>query len=126
MADCVLGEARLISSASKIFVNTGPGWNESSRLPEEVSCKNVRAQNIAGHEVGRELDAFEIKLENLADGADERGFAEAGQAFQQNVAATQNADEHKPMQFLAPKQNKIKLLQSFAREFGGRLQFFRL
>ena len=46
----------------------------------------MRAEHIAGHQVGRELDALEIELENLADGADERGLAEAGQAFEQNVA----------------------------------------
>ncbi len=27
--DCVLGEARLISSASTTLANTGPGWNSN-------------------------------------------------------------------------------------------------
>ena len=31
-ADCVLGDARLISSASTMDANTGPGWNSNRRL----------------------------------------------------------------------------------------------
>ena len=30
-ADCVFGDARLISSAITMFANTGPGWNSNSR-----------------------------------------------------------------------------------------------
>ena len=30
---CVLGLARLISSASSTWVNTGPGWNTKDSLP---------------------------------------------------------------------------------------------
>ena len=37
IALCVLGEARLISSASRMLVNTGPGSKVISRLPESVS-----------------------------------------------------------------------------------------
>ena len=33
-ADCVLGDARLISSPSTMLANTAPGWNTNSRLPE--------------------------------------------------------------------------------------------
>ena len=32
-ADCVLGVARLISSASTILLNTGPGWNWKLEFP---------------------------------------------------------------------------------------------
>ena len=49
--------------------------------------QNVRAENVAGHEVRRELDALEIKFENLADGFDKCGFAEARQSFEQNMTA---------------------------------------
>ena len=31
-ADCVFGEARLISSAMTMLANTGPGWNSKPRL----------------------------------------------------------------------------------------------
>jgi hypothetical protein len=85
----------------------------------------VRAENVAGHEVGRKLDALEIKLENLADGADERGFAEAGQPFEQNVPARQNADDHEPVKFLATEQNAVELLQNFARQLRGGREFVR-
>ena len=82
-------------------------------MPELGFLQNVRAQNVAGHQVGRELNAFEIELQNLADGSDERGFAEAGQTFEQNVALAQNADEHEAVKFLATEQNAVELFQSF-------------
>ena len=32
MADCVFGEARLISSPITMLAKTGPGWNSNSRV----------------------------------------------------------------------------------------------
>jgi hypothetical protein len=41
------------------------------------------------------------------------------------VAARQNTNQNKAMKFLATEQNAVELLQSFAHQLGGRLQFFR-
>ena len=85
----------------------------------------MRAEHVPGHQVGGELDAFEIELEDLADGPDQGGLAEAGQTFEQHVAAAQNADEHQAVKFPASKQNAVELFQDFADQVGGRLQFLR-
>ena len=57
-ADCVLGVARLISSASTMLAKIGPRWN-SKRLPPLVLDDDVGADDVGRHQVGRELDARE-------------------------------------------------------------------
>ena len=52
------------------------------------------ADDVGGHEVRGELDAGELEVEDLGEGADEtHGFAEAGDAFQQGMAADHQAED---------------------------------
>ncbi len=60
----------------------GPRWNS-----------DVRAEDVGGHEVGRELDAVEGHVERLAERADEERLAEAGHAFEQHVPAAKQRDQ---------------------------------
>ena len=53
----------------------------------------VRAEDVGGHEVGRELDTIERHVEHLAERADEERFAEAGHAFEQHVPAAEQCNE---------------------------------
>ena len=55
---------------------------------------HVRAEDVGGHQVGRELDAREVQVERLGERADEQRLAEAGHAFEQAVAADEQAGEH--------------------------------
>ena len=48
---------------------------------------HVRAENVGGHQVRRELDAVEGKLQHLAERADEQCLAQPRHAFQQHMAA---------------------------------------
>ncbi len=59
-AACVLGGVRLISSASRNSVNIGP---LVSVKHVRLEIEQVRAHEIARHQVGRELDALEIELQ---------------------------------------------------------------
>ncbi len=59
-----------------------------------VFLDDVRADHIGGHEVGGELDAVELKAQRLGQRANERGFAQAWHAFEQRVAADEQAREH--------------------------------
>ncbi len=54
---------------------------------------DVRAEDVGGHQVGRELDAVEGEIEHFAERADEQGFAQAGDAFEQDVAAGEHGDQ---------------------------------
>ena len=52
------------------------------------------AHDVGGDEVGRELDAGERAAEHLRQRRDGQGLAEAGDAFEEAVAAGEQADEH--------------------------------
>ena len=60
-----------------------------------VFLNDVGAGDIAGHEVGRELDAVEAERENLGEGGDHEGFGKAGYANQEAVAAGEHGDEER-------------------------------
>ena len=92
-ADWVLGVARLISSARTRLAKIGPGWNWKARSAA-LGCfeQDVGAQDVGGHQVGRELDAAVLQLQRASDGAHQQGLAQARQAFEQDVAARQQRD----------------------------------
>ena len=67
-------------------------WN--CAVPVLVLHDDVGADHVGGHQVGRELDAVELQVQRLGERADERGLAEARHAFEQRVAADEQAREH--------------------------------
>ncbi len=85
---------RLISSARSRFVKIGPGRNVNLRRPVSGSSwDDVGAGDVARHEVGRELDAFEAEREHAAERVHQHRFGEAGDAHKQAVAAGKERDE---------------------------------
>jgi len=52
------------------------------------------ADDIGGHQVRRELYAGVLQLQRARQGAEERGFAQARHAFQQDVPGGKQTDEH--------------------------------
>ncbi len=94
MADCVLGVARLISSARQICVKIGPCWNSKIPLAVGRFHDHVRAQDVGRHQVGRELDAGELQVERLGQRADQQRLAQPGHAFQQAMPADEQAGQH--------------------------------
>ena len=81
------GLARLISSAIRSWPKIGPGMKRKLRLPPATLLQHLGADDVGGHQVGRELDAARIEPEHDAHGLDQLGLGEAGQADQQRVAA---------------------------------------
>ena len=59
-----------------------------------VFFEDVGAGDVAGHQVGGELDAAEAQRERVGDGADEQRLGEAGHADEEAVAAGKERDEH--------------------------------
>ena len=92
-ADCVLGVARLISSASTRCAKIGPGWKRSAFVPPS-RIDDHAADDVGGHQVGRELDARILQVQHARKRPQQRGLAQARNAFEQHVAARQQADQH--------------------------------
>ena len=85
--------------------------------------QNVRAQDVARHEVGGELDALEVKAHHVADGLDEGSLAEAGESFKEDVSACQDSGEDKAVEFRTAKQNGVQLLLDIFQRFADRGDF---
>ena len=64
-ADCVRGVVRLISSASTMLAKIGPGLKSNSRC---LLVVDGHAQDVAGQQVGRELDAAERAVDAAGQG----------------------------------------------------------
>ena len=59
-----------------------------------VTLNDHAADDVGGHQVRRELDAGILEMQNAAERSEQRRLAEPRDAFQQNVAASQETDEH--------------------------------
>ena len=93
-ADWVLGVARLISSASTRLAKIGPGWKRRVLAPCSSVSMIMLPTMSAGIRSGRELDARIFQVQDARQRAQQRGLAQAGNAFEQHVAAGQQADQH--------------------------------
>jgi hypothetical protein len=61
---------------------------------------DVGADDVGGHQVGRELDPRKAQVERLGDRAHQHRLAQPGHPLQQGVAAGQEADERLPHQLV--------------------------
>jgi hypothetical protein len=62
-------------------------------LARVIAGHDAGADDVGGHQIGRELDAAELEIEHPRQGLDELRLAEAGHAFQQHVPAGEDRDE---------------------------------
>jgi hypothetical protein len=60
-----------------------------------VLFHDVRAGDVSGHQVGRELDAAELHFQRAGQRAGHQRFAQARHAEHQDVPATQEADQER-------------------------------
>ena len=78
------------------MAKSGPGLElERARAVGRVA-QDAGAGDVRGHQVGRELHAAERQVQRFAEGAHEQGLAQAGDAFQQRVAAREQAGQDTP------------------------------
>ncbi len=127
-ADCVLGGVRLISSASRILPKIGP-WHErpAAVAGGGIFFDDVRAGDVRGHQVRRELDALEIQAKRLRDGADHQRLRGAGKAGDQAMAADEQRDENLVEHFFLPDDHLADLGEDAVahrlKAFDALLQF---
>ena len=90
----VLGGVRLISSAMSRFVNTGPLTNFVKRRPVVWSSSRISVPVMSeGIRSGRELDAFEVHVENASQGGDQDRLGGAGRAKEHAMATGKEAGQ---------------------------------
>ena len=92
-ADCVLGVARLISSASTRCAKIGPGEKRSALMPLSLSMIMLPTMS-AGIRSGVNWMREYFRCITLRKRPQQRGLAQAGNAFEQHVSAGQQTDEH--------------------------------
>ena len=107
-ADCVLGVARLISSASSRLAKTGPGWNRNCALAVLLD-EDVGADDVGRHQVRRELDAVERAVDDVRDGSHEHRLAQARHALEQRVAVGDEADQRLPDEVVLADDDRLDL-----------------
>ncbi len=105
---CVLGLARLISSASSTWANTGPGWNTKASLPRSYTDTPVRS---LGMQVGRELHARKLQAEAWRQRVGQRGLAHARHVLDQQVPAGQQAGDAVLYLMRFAHNHRVKLIQ---------------
>ena len=69
------------------------GDEAETALAARRLLQHLGAENVGGHQVGRELDAPRIEPERRAHGLDQLGLGEARHADQQPVAAGEDRDQ---------------------------------
>ena len=114
-ADCTLAGARLISSASTMFANTGPhSMSNSSRDGRQIRVPTMSA----GHEVGGELEAGERAADDVGERRHGERLRQTGNALDQAVAAGEQAD-HRPLDHaVLADDDPLDLEQRVFEEFG--------
>ena len=94
-ADCVFGGVRLISSASTMFENTGPGTNTQVALSGvRVLLDDVGPGDVGRHQIGGELNPAVVEGQNPRERLDDERLGEPGNPGDDAVGAHEEADEH--------------------------------
>ena len=110
-AACVLGGVRLISSASTTLAKIGPVHElQLPRAAGAVLLQHFGAGDVAGHQVGRELDALEVQRQALGQRAHHQRLGQARHAFEDAVPAGEDADQQLIEDLVLPHDHAGKLL----------------
>ncbi len=95
--------ARLISSARMMLLKD----RSLSHLKGIcVGAIDLRAEDVCGQEVGRELDPLKRGLDGGGERLDGRGLCEPRQTFEQEVTVAKETDEH-PLHKLALPDHRL-------------------
>ena len=59
-----------------------------------LHVEHAVAGDIAGHQVGGELDAVEVRTGSLGHGSGQQGLAQAGNSLDEDVSGAKEPDDH--------------------------------
>src|ERR1035438_4321120 len=95
-----------------------------------VFLDDVRAGDVAGHQVGGKLDASKNQAQRLSHGAHQQGLSGAGEAGDQTVAAHKQGDHHLIQHLLLAHADAAHLRHDLAphlaKALDARFENFRL
>src|SRR5207237_2201256 len=74
-----------------------------------VGAEDAGADEVARDEIGRELDPLERPAEDRGRGLDRQRLREAGYAFDQEVPAGEQTDEHSLQHLILPREAAPRL-----------------
>ena len=89
--DCVFGDARLISSTSTTFANTGPG---PELEPALALVEDVGAHHVGRQQVGGALHARVLGVDRARQRPRQRRLADPRVVLDQHVALGEQRHEH--------------------------------
>jgi hypothetical protein len=121
-ADCVLGVARLISSASTKLAKIGPGWNRNALPPPVVAFNDHAADNVRRHQIRGELDARILQVKDPAQGSEQRSLAKTRHTFEQHMSAGKKTDEYSIDHVLLADDYFAYLTTNLIQVAGGELE----
>ncbi len=92
-----------------------------NETPASVDLLQHRiARDVAGEQIGRELDPFRVELQRLGEALDQFRLAETRQAFQQQMSASQQPDHHHLDERLLPEKDVVqRVAQPVELQRGG-------
>ena len=92
--------------------------------PAALRIVNLRADQVGGQKVGRELQPGKFYAETLRERFDGKRFGETRNAFEQNVAVGEQADDESLDQISLADDDFAHLAHERAHESAGALDFF--
>ena len=104
----LVGEQELGEDGALVEAEVARFWGE-----------DAGAEDVGGHHVGRALDAAEVEAEEAGEGLDGEGLGDAGDAFEQGVAAAEHGHEGLGDGLVLPGDDAADLVLAAGEEFGG-------
>ena len=118
-AACVFGGARLISSARRMFVKTGPALNSNVASRWFQTDAPVTSD---GQQVGRELDAGEAEPRDRGERPCGERLGETGDVLEEHVAVGEHAREDELQPVALSDDGPLDLVEHCARVPGELAQ----
>ena len=113
------GLARLISSAISKLGEDGTRQEAERALAHVAFLEHFRADDVGGHQVGRELDALPVEAEHDAQRLDQPRLGETRHADEQTMAAGEQRDQHLVDHIVLAEDDAADPFAHFGEE-GGR------
>ena len=84
-----------------------------------LHIEDHRPHHVRGHEIGRELDAAELGIDQRRQRLRHQGFCRAGDAFEQHVTPREQRHQHQFDSIFLPDDGQRR---RFAQLIGNRFQ----